>query len=186
MPVRPTGPGLVIVNVSVLVAPGRIVTGANALAMAGLPSTLSVAVLELGPRGRSAVMTPPEVLFCAPTVELVTTSVRVQPAAGTLRPLNESAVCPAVSAVTGAHVPPVFWFTLTCMLASVSVKAPAVCATPVGLLSVKVSTEVPFATMLAGANALAMLITPTPRFAVLDAGPVTPVSTVVTPEVVLA
>ena len=92
----------------------------------------------------------------------------------------------STSAVTGRQVPPVFWLAFTDMLTSVSVKAPAVCATPVGFESVKVIVEVPPVRIVAGANALAMLIRPTPRLAVLETGPVVPFCTVVTPEVVLA
>ncbi len=186
MPESATGPGLVTVKVSVLVAPGAMVAGANAFAMVGLPSTLSVAVLETGPRGSVEVMTPLEVLFCAPTVLPITTTVSVQPAAGTFRPEKPRAVCPAVSAAAGVQVPPVVWFDATAMFTSVSVKAPPVCATPVGLVSVKVSVVLPPATMGLGENDLAMLTRPTPRFAVFDTGPVVPVSTVVTPEVVFA
>src|SRR3981081_156628 len=100
IPESAEGPGLVTVKVSVLVPLGAIVAGANAFAMVGLPSTLSVAVFEAGPCGSAAVVTPLVVLFCLPPVALVTTSVMVQPAAGMLRPAKLSAVCPATSAVT--------------------------------------------------------------------------------------
>lgn len=157
------------VTVELCPTPAWMVVGENALVMLGGAMTVRVAVLETGPAGRSAVETPVEVaLLCTPALELVTVSVTVQPEVGMLSPLKLSAVWPAVRAgapEAQVQVPPALWFAATCMPARVSLKAPALCATPVGLVSVKVRVELPPLLMVAGENASATVTTPTPRAA---------------------
>ena len=114
--------------------------------MVGAASTVKVAVLLAGPAvGVCVVVTPDVVLFCAPTVLLVTLKVTVQlPDAGILIPLKLREVVPPVNVpgVVPVQVPPTAPATAL-IPASVSVKAPPVRAVALLLLKVRVTTDVP-------------------------------------------
>src|SRR5689334_9089814 len=131
-------PGFEIVKVMVLVPPGWIDEGENALAIVGLPSTKRLSVFEPGPCGSAFVVTPLAALGSVPITLLVITTVTVQPAAGMLIPVKLRLVWPAVSAegVVPVQVPPTVWLAEIDMFTIVSRKAPPVCATPVGFDSV--------------------------------------------------
>jgi hypothetical protein len=153
--------GLVFVSVmvKVLAAPAEIVLGLNALAMLGEMATLNVAVLLTGPAPWVCeVVTPLLVLGLLPATELVTVTVTVQLVpAGRLNPLKLSAVALALNvlALAPVQVPPAAPALAIRMLTKVSVKpAPVNAVLAFGLVSVKVSSDVPFKAIAAGANAL--------------------------------
>ena len=162
---------MVMVMVSVdtpLSAFVRIDVGLNDLVATGEPITVRFAVLLGKPVG--ALEVTPEVVFGnTPVVELVTVTVTVQLLfAASEPPVSVMAFAPVAPAVAET-APPQALVTAgvpaTCMLLSVSVKPTALNATAVGLFKVNVMTEVLPVTILAGANALAMLGVPTARVA---------------------
>ena len=178
--------GFSSVKVMVELAPVWILDGLNALLMVGGATTTRDAVLEVGPAGSSAVLTPLVVLVCVPALLLVTLKVMVHPAAGMLIPVKPRLVCPTVSdaGVTPVHVPPIA-VAPTDIPVRVSVKEPAVCATPEGLVRVSVTVEVPPLRIVAGAMALEIPMVPTPSRAVFEGLPAATVSFVVTPDALL-
>ena len=150
-----------MVNVTVDVAPAAMVEGENALAIVGAaPFTVRVAVFDTGPTGAWALETPEVVLLCVPGRSLVTTTVTVhEPLAGTVRLESVSAVWPAAKALPAApaQVPPAAPAAAIAMFVSVSVKPAEVSAMPLVLASVKVIVDVPSASIVDGAKALAIV-----------------------------
>src|SRR5512139_1096783 len=124
------GFGFPIVTSSVVVPPDRMLVGVNCLAMVGGSGcTVRLATLEAAPVAASALETPLAWLGWVPMTLPSTTTVTVQePLAGIVRLDTARAVCPAVKPLPAApaQVPPAAPAALTCMLASVSVKAAAV------------------------------------------------------------
>ncbi len=146
------------VKVIVEVPPDTIPEGENALAIVGGAAvTVRLALFETAPVGVSALDTPEAWLGCTPGMSLVTAIVTVQePAAGTVRPVIETLVWPAVRKLPAApaQVPPAAPAAEIHMLASVSVKFAEVSAMPSGLVIVNVTVEMASAATAAGPNAL--------------------------------
>jgi hypothetical protein len=107
--------GFVIVNVSVLVSPARIVSGVNALLILGGSSTTRSSLADTVLNPKSVCRSPTEIVFvCIPAVLLVTSTVIVQPPAGIVEPLVYPIVEPPATASTvPVHVPPMFGVAAT-------------------------------------------------------------------------
>ena len=100
--------GLLSVMVNVDVCPLPILSGENALATVGPPSTVSVAVLLAGPAGGASLeFTPPLVLAYAPAVAEVTSMLKVQepPALAMSPPVKRIPTSPPAVFRTPAVVP---------------------------------------------------------------------------------
>ena len=157
--------------------------------MVGLVATTKLAVFDGGPAGSNAEDTPLVVFGLVPTCTLLTVNVTVQVSiagvAGILIPEKLMDAWPAVS--TAAPLQPAFPPTVavcptsTDIFARASLKAAFVCATPVGLLSLRVIVACRPGVTTAGEIALLMVIRPTPKPAVLEGGPASGVWVVVAP-----
>ncbi len=158
----------------------------KALLIVGKAKTDSVAVLLAAPATGVCAVVTPEVWFgCTPDVLLVTAKVTVQePLTGIVMPVKLNAVAPAanVFGVVPPQVPPTAPPTAL-ILTSVSVNAAPVSDDAFGLLSVKVTVEVPPVGIEVALKALAIVgAAVTVSVAMLLAAPAG-VCVVVTPEV---
>ena len=172
--------GLVIVKVIVVRSWDVIAAGEKAFTITGaVADTVRVAVLDTALAGASALVNADVVLTCGPGTLLVTITVTVQePLAGTVSPVNASAVAPAVKPLlpAPAQLPPAGPVELMAIPLSVSVKAPAVSGTPSVFARVNVMVDVAPAAMVEGENAFAIVGAAafTVRVAVFDARPTAP------------
>jgi hypothetical protein len=163
----------------------------KALEMVGVasPATVRLAVLLAVPAvGVWVVVTPEVVLGLTPAVVLVTLKTTVQELfTSMLAPVKERLVWPAVRVLGDAPQLPVTFPPTALMLTSVSVKAPPPRANAaLGLVSVRVTVELPPDEMEAGLKALAMVGGAyTSKVAMLLGFPAAGVCVVVTPEVML-
>src|SRR6185312_7885450 len=152
--------GLVMVNVSEVVAFSAIVEGLKTFAMDGGASTLMLAV-AVPPVPPSVEVTLPVVFVCCPAVMPVTLTENVQEAlAAIVPPLRLITFVPAVAVIVPAPQVPVrpLGVEITRPAGSVSLKATPVRATVVlGLLMVKLSEVEPFSGMLAAPKAFTMV-----------------------------
>jgi hypothetical protein len=169
--------GLVIVNVSEVVAFNEIVEGLKTLAIDGGASTWTVAVAVL-PVPPSVEVTALVVLTCAPAAVPVTLTENVQePLAAIVPPLRLIVFVPAVAVIVPAPQVPVrpFGVETTRPAGSVSLNATPVSATVVlGFVMVKLKLVEPFSGMLAAPNALVIVGGPTTVMEALDVLPVPP------------
>jgi hypothetical protein len=151
--------GLVIVNVSEVVAFRAMVLGLNTLAIDGGATTL-IEAEAVPPVPPSVEVTFPVVLFCVPAAVPVTLTENVQEAlAAIVPPLRLMTFVPATAVIVPApHVPiRPFGVETTRPAGSVSLKPTPVSATVVLLFwIVKVKLVEPFSGMLAAPNALMM------------------------------
>jgi hypothetical protein len=169
--------GLVIVNVSEVVAFKEMVEGLNTLAIDGGASTFTLAE-AVPPVPASVEVTFPVVLVCKPATIPVTFTENVQEAlAAIVPPLRLITFVPAVAVIVPAPQVPVspFGVEITKPAGSVSLKPTPVSAVVVfGLVIVKVSEVEPFSGMLAAPNALAIVGGATTVIEALDVLPVPP------------
>src|ERR1043166_26631 len=152
--------GLMMVNVSEVVAFNAIVEGLNALAMDGGASTWTVAVAVL-PVPPSVEVTAPVVLTCAPAAVPVTFTENVQLLfTAIVPPVRLIEFEPAVAVIVPVPQVPVrpFGVETTKPAGSVSVNATPVSPTVrFGFVMVKLKLVEPFSGMLAAPKAFAML-----------------------------
>src|SRR6478609_6226059 len=176
-PVRETAfaAGLVIVNVSDVVAFRAMFDGLNTLAIDGGATTLMLAE-AVPPVPPSVEVTLPVVLFCVPAAMPVTFTENVQELlAAIVPPLRLITFVPCVAVIVPAPQEPVrpFGVEITRPAGSVSLKPTPVSDVLVLLFwMVKVKLVEPFSGMLAAPNALIMTGGP---FTVMDALDVLPV-----------
>src|SRR5215471_2090134 len=162
-------PGLVMVNVTVVVPFSGIVAAPNALLMVGGATTFRVAVLLVVPVPPSVELIAPVVLLASPSTVPFTSTLTVHEVLwATLPPDRLITPLPAVAVTVPPHVLVTFGVLDTTRVAlpgppltgSVSLKLTPV-RSPLagvvglfGLLMVKVTVVVPFRGMLVGLNAL--------------------------------
>ena len=169
--------GLVMVNVSEVVAFRAIVEGLNTFAMDGGATTemLSVAVPPVPP---SVEVTLPVVFVCCPAAMPVTLTENVQDVlAAIVPPLRLMTFVPATAVIVPAPHVPVrpFGVETTRPAGNVSLKATPVSATVVlGFVMVKLSEVVPFNAMLAAPKIFAMVGGATTVMEALEVLPVPP------------
>lgn len=153
--------GLVIVNVSEVVAFRAIEVGLKTFAMEGGPTTLMVAVLLTLPVPPSVEVTLPVVLAFAPAVVPVTFTEKVHEAfAAMVPPARLTVPLPAAAVMVPLPQDPVrpLGVEMTRPAGSVSLNATPVSATVVlGSVMVKLSEVEPFSGMLAAPNALTIV-----------------------------
>jgi hypothetical protein len=169
--------GLVMVNVSEVVAFRAMLLGLNTLAIDGGATTL-IEAEAVPPVPPSVEVTLPVVLFCVPAAIPVTFTEKVQePLAAIVPPLRLITFVPAVAVIVPAPHVPVrpFGVEITRPAGSVSLKATPVSATVVlGLVMVKLSEVDPFSGMLAAPKAFVMVGGPTTVIEALEVLPVPP------------
>jgi hypothetical protein len=183
-PVRDTAfaAGLVVVNVSEVVAFSAIAAGLNALAIDGGATTLRVAVLLGAPVPPSVELTAPVVLALAPAVVPVTFTENVQePLAAIVPPVRLTVPEPATAVMVPLPQVPVrpFGVETTRPVGKVSLNATPVAATAVVFWIVKLRLVEPFSGIEAAPNALLIVGGPTTVMLALDVLPV-PLSVAVT------
>ncbi len=169
--------GLVMVNVSEVVAFRAMLLGLNTLAIDGGATTL-IEAEAVPPVPPSVEVTFPVVLFCVPAAIPVTFTEKVQePLAAIVPPLRLITFVPAVAVIVPAPHVPVrpFGVEITRPAGRVSLKATPVSATVVlGLVMVKLSEVEPFSGMLAAPKAFVMVGGPTTVIEALEVLPVPP------------
>ena len=169
--------GLVMVNVSEVVAFRAMLLGLNTLAIDGGATTL-IEAEAVPPVPPSVEVTFPVVLFCVPAAIPVTFTEKVQePLAAIVPPLRLITFVPAVAVIVPAPHVPVrpFGVEITRPAGSVSLKATPVSATVVlGLVMVKLKLVEPFSEMLAAPKAFVMVGGPTTVIEALEVLPVPP------------
>jgi len=186
-PVRDTvlAAGLVIVNVSEVVAFSAMLLGLKTLAIDGGATTLILAE-PVPPVPPSVEVTLPVVLVCKPAVIPVTFTEKVQEAFAAMVPPDKLITpVPAVAVMVPAPQEPVrpFGVEITKPAGRVSLKATPVSATvALGFVMVKLSDVEPFSGMLAAPNAFAIVGGAT---TVIDALEVFPVPAAVSATVTL-
>ena len=168
--------GLVMVNVSEVVAFSAMLLGLKTLAIDGGATTL-IEAEAVPPVPPSVDVTLPVVLFCVPAVIPVTFTEKVQePLAAIVPPLRLITFVPAVAVIVPAPHVPVrpFGVETTRPAGSVSLKATPVSAVVFGLVMVKLRLVEPFSGMLAAPKAFAMVGGATTVMEALDVLPVPP------------
>jgi hypothetical protein len=168
--------GLVMVNVSEVVAFSAMLLGLNTLAMDGGASTLMLAE-AVPPVPPSVELTFPVVLFCVPAAIPVTFTENVQEVlAAIVPPLRLITLVPAVAVIVPAPHVPVrpFGVETTSPAGSVSLKATPVDAVVLLFWIVKLKLVEPFSGMLAAPNALMMTGAPTTVMEAFEVFPVPP------------
>ena len=168
--------GLVMVNVSEVVAFRAMLLGLNTLAIDGGATTL-IEAEAVPPVPPSVDVTLPVVLFCVPAAIPVTFTEKVQePLAAIVPPLRLITFVPAVAVIVPAPHVPVrpFGVETTRPAGSVSLKATPVSAVVFGLVMVKLRLVEPFSGMLAAPNALIMTGGPVTVIEAFDVLPVPP------------
>ena len=174
--------GLVMVNVSDVVALRAIVDGLKTLAIDGGATTVSIAVLLVVPVPPSVEVTAPVVLLLLPAVVPVTSAekVQVEPAPGdavNVPPDRLMVPLPAVAVIVPLPQEPVTFgvFATTTPAGKLSVKATPLSALAVfGLVMVKLSVLLAFRTMLVGLKALLIVGGATTVIEAFEVLPVTP------------
>ena len=169
--------GLVMVNVSEVVAFRAMLLGLNTLAIDGGATTL-IEAEAVPPVPPSVEVTFPVVLFCVPAAIPVTFTENVQePLAAIVPPFRLITLVPAVAVIVPAPHVPVrpFGVEITRPAGRVSLKATPVSATvALGLVMVKLSEVDPFSGMLAAPKAFVMVGGPTTVIEALEVLPVPP------------
>jgi hypothetical protein len=169
--------GLVMVNVSEVVAFRAMLLGLNTLAIDGGATTL-IEAEAVPPVPPSVEVTFPVVLFCVPAAIPVTFTEKVQELlAAIVPPLRLITLVPAVAVIVPAPHEPVrpFGVEITRPAGRVSLKATPVIAVVVLLFwMVKLKLVEPFNGMLAAPKALIMTGAPTTVIDALDVFPVPP------------
>jgi hypothetical protein len=169
--------GLVMVNVSEVVAFRAMLLGLNTLAIDGGATTL-IEAEAVPPVPPSVEVTLPVVLFCVPAAIPVTFTEKVQELlAAIVPPLRLITLVPAVAVIVPAPHEPVrpFGVEITRPAGRVSLKATPVIAVVVLLFwMVKLKLVEPFNGMLAAPKALIMTGAPTTVIDALDVFPVPP------------